>query len=80
MTIRRIDPEQWLAYQKEQEELENKLINGEPVPPTPQPQIQYIPIRGVENTEKQIPWGLVLVGTIAVTGIIVLGIVALCKK
>lgn len=70
-------PEAYLDRQLAEEKEEWEYIYGkEPDPPPEEPPVQYVPI-GVENTEKAIPWGLILIGTIAVTGIIALGIVAI---
>lgn len=75
MSIQRMTPQEFLAQSEQEEQEEYRLINGEPVPSEPAPQIQYIPIAGVDtNTEKQIPWGLI--GVISVVGLISLAIVA----
>jgi len=78
--IQRMSPEEFFQQTQQEQELENILVEGEPVPPEPQPQIQYVPVAGVNNTNDRSKtlWGVL--GIIAVTGIIVVGIVALCKK
>ncbi|GAI36369.1 unnamed protein product, partial [marine sediment metagenome] len=72
--IRRLSPEQFFRQSQQEQELENILIEGEPVPPEPVPQIQYIPVAGVNAEKPEIPWGLI--GVISIVGIVVVGIVA----
>lgn len=78
--IQRMTPEEFFQQSQQEQELEKILVEGEPVSPQPQPQIQYVPAAGVNNTNdsSKTLWGVL--GIIAVTGIIVVGIVALCKK
>ncbi len=78
--IQRMTPEQFFQQSQQEQELENILVEGEPVTPALEPQIQYVPVAGVNNTNdsSKTLWGVL--GIIAVTGIIVVGIVALCKK
>jgi len=73
-------PEEFFQQSQQEQELEKILVDGEPVPSEPAPQIQYVPATGVNNTNdsSKTLWGIL--GIIAVTGIIVVGIVALCKK
>jgi len=72
--IQRMSPEQFFQQQRQEQDLENILIEGEPVPPEPAPQIQYIPVAGVNTEKPDIPWGLI--GVISIVGLIALGIVA----
>ena len=77
--IQRMTPEEFFQQSQQEQELENILVEGEPVSAQPQQQIQYIPAAGVNtNDNSKTLWGVL--GIIAVTGIIVVGIVALCKK
>ena len=74
--IQRMSPEQFFQQSQQEQELEKILVEGEPVPSEPAPQIQYVPVAGVNNTntEKQIPWGLI--GVLSIVGLISLAIVA----
>lgn len=73
--IQRMSPEQFFQQNQQEQELEKILVEGEPVPSEPAPQIQYVPVAGVNtNAEKQIPWGLI--GVLSIVGLISLAIVA----
>lgn len=72
--IQRMTPEEFFRQSQQEQDLENILIEGEPVPPEPQPPIQYVPLAGVNAAKGDIPWGLI--GVISVVGLISLAIVA----
>jgi len=72
--IQRMTPEQFFQQSQQEQELENILVEGEPVTPALEPQIQYVPVAGVNAEKPDIPWGLI--GVISVVGLISLAIVA----
>lgn len=69
--------EEWLDKELKREAEEKQYIYGvPPEEPQEQPQVEYSPIGQAQNTEKGFSWPLIIIGTIAMTAVIALGLVA----
>lgn len=69
--------EQWLDKELAREAEERTYIYGvPPEEPQEQPPVEYPPIGQAQNTEKGFSWPLIIIGTIAMTAVIALGVVA----